>query len=47
MRVAEQHLEVAMAADQRHLRYREAKFEESTNRLVAEVQKQKTPVAVG
>ena len=37
MRVAKERLEVAMAADQRHLRYREAKFEESTDRLMAEV----------
>ena len=39
MRVAEEHLEIPMTADQRHLRYREAKFEESTDRLVAEVMK--------
>jgi hypothetical protein len=37
MRVAEEHLEIPMATDQRHLRYREAKFEESTDRLVTEV----------
>jgi hypothetical protein len=37
MRVAEEHLEVAVTADQRHLRYRETEFEESTDRLMAEV----------
>ena len=37
MGVPEEHLEIPMTADQRHLRYREAKFEKSTDRLVAEV----------
>ena len=37
MGVAEEHLEIPMTADQRHFRYREAEFEESTDRLMAEV----------
>ena len=39
MGVAEEHLEIAVATDQRHLRYREAEFEKLTDRLMAEVMK--------
>jgi hypothetical protein len=41
MGVAEEHLEIPMAADQRHFGNRETKFEESTDRLVAEVMEMK------